>query len=71
MENMYKELCKIAYEPEYVKQEPYVNDIGIYVPVKEYAPKGTMSAYRLLISQEMFVEAYNKWIKGVDGDEGK
>lgn len=47
-----------------VKQEPYVDDKGIWVPVHEYAPEGMVSNYRLIISKEMFIEAYNKWIKG-------
>lgn len=48
---------------EYVKQYPYVDDEGIFVPVYEYAPEGTASNYRMIISKELFVEAYNKWIK--------
>lgn len=48
----------------YVRQRPYVNDTGIYVPCEEYAREGCASNYKLLISREMFIEAYNKWIKG-------
>lgn len=44
-------------EPEPVK--PYVDDRGIYVPY-ELNP----IYHRQLISRELFVEAYNKWIKG-------
>lgn len=29
-----------------------------------YVPEGFLSNYRLLMSKDMFVEAYNKWIKG-------
>ena len=47
----------------YVKQEPYVDDDGIYVPVNEYVPDGFSSMYRCIITKELFVEAYNKWIK--------
>ena len=39
--------------------QPYVGDDGIYIPY-EYDP----SYHRMLISKELFVEAYNKWIKG-------
>lgn len=46
----------------YYKQNPYVNDKGIYVPVNEHVPIGTASAYRQLIPKEIFVEAYEKWI---------
>ena len=47
-----------------VKQEPRIDDKGIWMPVHEYVPENMVSAYRLVISKEMFVEAYNKWIKG-------
>lgn len=49
---------------EYVKNFPHINDTGIWVPCEEYSLRGTSSAYRMLISKEMFVDAYNKWIKG-------
>ena len=48
----------------YVKQKPRVDDYGIWVPVEEYVPEGVMSSYRLVMSKEMFVEAYNNFIKG-------
>lgn len=48
----------------YVKQYPYVDDAGIYIPCEEYVQEGFGSNYKLLISKELFVEAYNKWIKG-------
>lgn len=47
----------------YVKQEPYVDDYGIHVPEKEYVPQGTESVYKCIMTKEMFIEAYNKWIK--------
>ena len=46
----------------YIRQEPYVDDDGIYVPVHEYVPEGTESAYKCVMTREMFVKAYNKWI---------
>lgn len=55
----------------WVKQCPYVGEDGIYIPVREYALDGCESTYRLVISKEMFVEAYNKWIKGEYVDDGK
>ena len=51
-------------EPAYVKQEPRVDDDGIWMPYKEYVLEGCASNYRLVMTKEMFVEAYNKWIKG-------
>lgn len=55
-------------EPVYVKQHPFVDDTGIYMPVEEYAPEG-IGMYRLVLSKEMFVEAYNKWIDGGSENE--
>ena len=45
-----------------IKQEPYIDDRGIWVPVKEYAHEALCTAYRCVMTKEMFVEAYNKWI---------
>jgi hypothetical protein len=47
---------------KYVKQHPYVDDTGIWVPIEEYAPEGIESCYKLVMSKEMFIEAYNKFI---------
>lgn len=47
----------------YIRQEPYINDYGIYVPVDEYVPEGCSSMYQCILTKEMFIEAYNKWIK--------
>lgn len=52
----------------YIKQNPYVDDYGIYVPDKEYIPEGCVGLHRCIITKEMFVEAYNKWIKN-DSDK--
>jgi hypothetical protein len=38
---------------------PYVNDDGIYAPVA-YSDQ---VYYQRIMTKEMFVEAYNKWIK--------
>ena len=46
----------------YCKQNPYVDDDGIYVPLQDRVKVGTMSAYKNLIPKEIFVEAYEKWI---------
>lgn len=47
----------------YVKQESFVDEYGIYVPVNEYVPEGCQSQYRCILTKEMFIEAYEKWIK--------
>lgn len=59
----------VIKEPVYVKQYPFVNNTGIWVPVQEYVRDDACSAYRLVMSKEMFVEAYNMWIKGEREDE--
>lgn len=46
----------------YIKQDPYVNNDGIYIPCEEYVPDGCASAYRCVITKEMFVEAHKKYI---------
>ena len=48
----------------YYVSKPYVDEDGIYVPLTEYVEEGFESAYKCLITKEVFVEAYNKWIKG-------
>ena len=53
---------------EYVKNSAYVDDTGIWVPCHEYSLKGTASAYRMFMSKEMFIEAYNRWIKGENNE---
>lgn len=52
----------ITKYPSYVKQEPYVNDEGIWIPCEEYVQEGHASTYRCVLTKEMFIEAYNKWI---------
>lgn len=52
----------------YVRQDPYIDDYGIYVPEKEYVPEGTESFYKCIMTKEMFIEAYNKWIKGAENE---
>ena len=49
--------------PTYIKQYPYVGDDGIYIPCEEYVEEGCSSAYKCILTKEMFIEAYNKWIK--------
>lgn len=48
----------------YHVSKPYVAEDGIYVPLAEYVEEGFESVYKCLITKEIFVEAYNKWIKG-------
>ena len=53
-------------EPIWVKNEPHINDDGIWIPAQSHTPSGTLPVYHLLIPKELFIEAYNKWIKGED-----
>lgn len=56
-------------QPVYVKQFPYVDDVGLWEPVNEYVLEGQIAVdYRLVMSREMFVEAYNKWIRSEQDD---
>jgi hypothetical protein len=50
-------------KPVWVIQEPYVDDTGIWLHCHAYSREGISSDYKLLVSKELFVEAYNKWIK--------
>ena len=50
-------------KPVFIKQHLYIDENGIYMPVNEYVHEGCEGSYRLVLSKEMFVEAYNKWIK--------
>ena len=48
----------------YTQHFPYVNDEAIYIPCSPVTKNGELSVYKPLITKELFVEAYNKWIKG-------
>ena len=51
-------------EPTYTEIHPYVGEDGIYMPVVSYIRDGYEAPiYRLVMTKDMFVEAYNKWIK--------
>ena len=56
-------------EKNWVKQEPYVREDGIYIPIEEYVQEGFTGIYKKLISKELFIEAYNQWIKGEKNEE--
>lgn len=54
---------RINNNATYVKQYPYVGEDGIYVPCEPYVEEGHAGAYRCVLTKDMFIEAYNKWIK--------
>ena len=48
----------------YTEHFPYVGDDAIYVPCEPITKNEVTSYYKPLITKELFVEAYNKWITG-------
>ena len=44
------------------RAEPYVAEDGIYMPVHEYFYEGVPAEYRLVITKEMFQEAFKEYI---------
>lgn len=53
---------------EWVQNKPYIDDEGLNVPLNQYSLKGTMSCYKQLISKELFIEMYHRWIKGENNE---
>lgn len=58
MDSKTAKITTMALGPTY-----YVGDDGIYSRVQQ-----TRDVYRCVMSKEVFVEAYNKWIKGENND---
>ena len=52
--------------PELVRHEPYVDEKGVWAPVDLYTDPTSIPQYRLVMTKEMFQEAYQKYI--VDGE---
>ena len=48
---------------EWVVNKPYIDDTGLWVPQNQYRLKGTSCCYKQLITKELFIEMFNKWIK--------
>ena len=44
------------------RAEPYVAEDGIYMPVHEYFYEGVPAEYRLVLTKEMFQEAFKEYI---------
>ena len=44
------------------RAEPYVAEDGIYMPIHEYVYEGTAPEYRLVLTKEMFQEAFYEYI---------
>lgn len=56
-----------ANTAKWIKAEPYVDEYGIYYPVDSYFLEGYPPAYRLVMTADMFREAYKKYIQGKPG----
>ena len=50
-------------EKKYIKQKPYVDDTGYYVPMVAYCEEGTASTYQCAITKEDFIKCYTTWIE--------
>ena len=53
---------EIAKLQKMYKTEPYVGEDGIYVPMHPYAYEGTAADYKLIMSKELFQEAFKEYI---------
>ncbi len=47
----------------WTKTHPKIDDEGIWMPLNDFVPENCETNYKLVMSKEMFIEAYNKWIK--------
>ena len=52
----------INYYPELRRAEPYVGEDGIYMPVHDYVYEGTLTEYKLILTKELFQEAFKEYI---------
>ena len=52
----------INYHPELRRAEPYVGEDGIYMPVHDYVYDGVATEYRLVLTKELFQEAFYEYI---------
>ena len=52
----------INYYPELRRAEPYVAEDGIYMPVHEYLYEGVPAEYKLILTKELFQEAFKEYI---------
>lgn len=52
----------INYYPELRRAEPYVAEDGIYMPLHDYVYEGVVTEYRLVLTKELFQEAFKEYI---------
>lgn len=48
--------------PDIRRAEPYVAEDGIYMPVHEYFYEGVPAEYKLILTKELFQEAFKEYI---------
>lgn len=46
------------------RTKPKIDDEGIWEPKVDFVPIGRTPDYRLTIPKDVFIEAYNRWIRG-------
>ena len=56
-------------KPQLIKLSPKITDDGIYVPISEYVYSNEPQDYMCIMTKEMFVEAYKKYILEDNGNE--
>ena len=59
--------CKTSFDTLdnnsfYIEQKPYVDDKAIWAPDRHFILEGSPRHYHSIISKEMFLEAYDKWV---------
>ena len=47
----------------WLKTQPKIDDEGIWMPTNDFVPENCETGYKLVMTKEIFIEAYNKWIK--------
>ena len=45
------------------KTQSKIDDEGIWMPVNDFVPEGCETGYKLVVPKDIFIEAYNRWIK--------
>ncbi|MBQ6536825.1 MAG: hypothetical protein IJI40_08640 [Firmicutes bacterium] len=54
---------------EWLKAEPLIDDEGIFIPEKVYYRASSGCQYRLIMTREMFREAWRRYIKEDQDDQ--
>ena len=52
----------INYYSDLRRAEPYVGEDGIYMPVHDYVYDGVATEYKLILTKELFQEAFYEYI---------